>query len=74
MTYLDDPVPSVRRPEEARPDRQADACRAEALDLRAMADELATAAPKLGDGLNGWRQRVDDLLAESMVDDLATPG
>lgn len=62
MTYL----------EEALPDRRPSACRAEALDLLAMADELVTAQPKLGEALHDWRQRVDDLLAGSMVDDLTT--
>ncbi|MFC1776405.1 hypothetical protein ACFL3I_03575 [Pseudomonadota bacterium] len=61
-----------RKPEEGMLDRSSSPCRAEALDLLAIADTLTAANAKLGKELDGWRQRVNDLLAGPVKNDLAT--
>ena len=61
-----------RTPEHGLGERPSAACRAEALDLLATAETLTAANPKLGATLDGWRQRVNDLLAGPIADDLAT--
>ncbi len=47
-------------------------CRAEAMDLLAIADTLASANPRISEGLDDWRRQVDELMAGDIGEDLAT--
>ncbi len=61
-----------RNPEQCLRERASAPCRAEALELLALADSLTAANAKLGARFDDWRQRVNDLLAGPITDDLAT--
>ena len=72
MTYLGKPISRSCKPEDGLLDPPIASCWTEAHDLLAISNILTTANPKLGVKLDDWRQRVNDLLAGPMVDDLAT--
>ena len=44
-------------------------CRAEAMDLLAIADTLASANPRISEGLDDWRRQVDELMAGDVGED-----
>lgn len=72
MAHVETAFARSRKPERGLRERPSAACRAEALDLLATAETLTAANAKLGATLDEWRQRVNDLLAGPIADDLAT--
>ncbi len=61
-----------RKPDEGLSDHAITPCRDDALSLLAIVDSLTAANPKLGSRFQDWRQRVHDLLAGPVKDDLPT--